>query len=370
MSRPPMPLPIAWCLVLLIGFAGLASADEVCDSIAEVADGWDDLGTAADAVAAGEVGDAEAGEIEAAIEDSISPTRDLGRELANLGDPTATRLSHRLLADLSELEATDTFADAVTMIDRIVDDLDSLVAECDEQSTGADLPAGGGKIPVSYQAPADPAFAQMATAIRDSGIFEALSALVIEVLSLPRDLPASFESCGQPNAFYSSDTGRVTMCWEFFALFDQIFQELAPEDRWLAVLDTGSFFFLHEIGHALVDQLDIPVTGREEDSVDGLAALIMIQEGGADTMAAVLGNFAALAALEEQSDLAFWDEHSLSAQRLYDMACLLYGSNPEQHAGLISPELLPVERAERCPREYEEKDRAWDLLLSPYYAQP
>ena len=50
-------------------------------------------------------------------------------------------------------------------------------------------------------------------------------------------------------------------------------------------------------------------------------------------------------------DLPFWGEHSLAAQRQYDIACLVYGSDPETWAHLVAPDLLPVERAARCPAE-------------------
>ena len=64
--------------------------------------------------------------------------------------------------------------------------------------------------------------------------------------------------------------------------------------------------------------------------------------------------------------MPFWDEHSLNEQRVYDIACLVFGSDPEAFSGLVSPEFLPAERAQRCEAEYEQKSRAWSQLLGPY----
>jgi len=43
----------------------------------------------------------------------------------------------------------------------------------------------------------------------------------------------------------------------------------------------GNMLFVgfHEMGHALVNQLHLPVLGREEDAVDAFATLAMLEEG-------------------------------------------------------------------------------------------
>jgi hypothetical protein len=47
----------------------------------------------------------------------------------------------------------------------------------------------------------------------------------------------------------------------------------------------GNLYFLgyHELGHALVSELDLPVVGREEDAVDRLAIWMMTPEEGEGT---------------------------------------------------------------------------------------
>ena len=92
------------------------------------------------------------------------------------------------------------------------------------------------------------------------------------------DVEAVFTHCDQPNAYYDPQNLRITMCYEFFYFFEEMLDlpDLSDEDFYAAVIGTGAFFFLHELGHALVHVLDLPITGREEDAVDQLATLELL----------------------------------------------------------------------------------------------
>jgi hypothetical protein len=69
---------------------------------------------------------------------------------------------------------------------------------------------------------------------------------------------------------------------------------------------------------------------------------------------------------QTMEQLAFWDEHSLDAQRMYHILCMIYGSNPEAYASLVNPDVLPEQRAKRCPYEYQQRARNWDRLLNDH----
>ena len=89
----------------------------------------------------------------------------------------------------------------------------------------------------------------------------------------------------------------------------------------------ATFILMHEVGHALVDVLDLPITGREEDAVDQLAAMMLINTGDKGATAALNGVRAIQPgqnAIYDNSDFA--DEHSLGPQRLFNIACWIYGS--------------------------------------------
>ena len=130
-----------------------------------------------------------------------------------------------------------------------------------------------------------------------------------------------------------------------------------------------AYFFYHEIGHALIDILELPAVGKEEDAVDQLAALALLEEadgGGLDALDAAIAFFYITGTIQVQTvqQLPFWDEHSLGIQRAYDMMCLAYGYDQSYFSSYL--DLLPQERAQRCSQEYTRIDSAWDALLEPH----
>lgn len=228
-----------------------------------------------------------------------------------------------------------------------------------------------GRFAVTYNEP--PAqFREVVDVVVGAGVVEEATQFVNSALRLPRVVPVIFDSCGVPNAFYDPEARRIVFCYEFLALFDQMFAqdpEFTAEELDEAILGSTLFFLLHEMGHALVHILDLPITGREEDAVDDLAALILIEADAREDLISAAYSFDLLAAHLEASgaELAFWDEHSLSAQRAYALTCMVYGSDPEVFGDLVSPDILPEARAVRCPREFGQKSESWDRLLDPYF---
>lgn len=151
-------------------------------------------------------------------------------------------------------------------------------------------------------------------------------------------------------------------------------RELTAEeaDELLTFVNGNVLFFLyHEIGHALVHRLEIPVLGREEDAVDSLAAWLMVPDEMDPAAAQLLqaaGDGHALSAWyaedDDEDDLAFWDEHSHDLQRFASIYCLLYGSNPEAYADLADEVEMPDYERERCPWTYQQVESGWLAVLS------
>jgi len=124
--------------------------------------------------------------------------------------------------------------------------------------------------------------------------------------------------------------------------------------------------FYHELGHALIDILGLPVFGQEEDAAD-VASILMIHmfydEDGAralayDTAFGFLGE-AALA-----QEVPWWDTHGPDLQRYYNLVCLFYGANPDERDDLAQELGLPEERAETCEDEYALAADSWDLAFA------
>lgn len=212
-----------------------------------------------------------------------------------------------------------------------------------------------------------------AASLREAAIFDALAGGLSQTLRLPRDINGVFRNCGEINAFYDPAKREVIVCYELIStLYDTAARNSNNEaENSQFIIGATLFFFLHEVGHALVDQLELPITGKEEDAVDEIATLIMLSgddEGGgndgAKLVAAAAYQFRDMAATRQSmTDLVFWDEHSLDAQRMYGILCMIYGANPNANASMVGDHGLPKARADQCPADYQKRKRAWEKLL-------
>ena len=131
--------------------------------------------------------------------------------------------------------------------------------------------------------------------------------------------------------------------------------------------------FYHEMGHALIDIYELPITGPEERVADQFGAFMVLgfleQEIAHDIMMDTAIDF--WLAAEENPDLtesAFADTHGLNKQRFYDLACWAYGSDPDYHQYMWSSEdWIPEIRLYWCELEYVTTMYAWDILLAPFF---
>lgn len=213
-------------------------------------------------------------------------------------------------------------------------------------------------------------YQEMAAALHEAKLLEEFAAALNESITLPVPVGVRFAECGEANAFYDPSEQQISMCFE---LLEDYYETMADQYETQDELDAavmGAFVLVlfHELGHALVHVLDLPITGREEDAVDQLAAWAMIDDETGDE--AVLSAALSYYVSAEQSgneidDSTFADEHSLDKQRFFNLVCWVYGSNPEKHEGLVGDDYLPEARAERCPGEYEQIDKSWSRLLEP-----
>jgi hypothetical protein len=196
-----------------------------------------------------------------------------------------------------------------------------------------------------------------------------------ENFRLPRDIKIIFET-GQndddTSPYYDPDDGNIHVPYEFFYETIGVFLETGDgEDAAVDnAVDALEFVIYHEVAHALIDALRIPVTGREEDAADGLATAILTLavEQGPGTVLTAADWFYALSELGGDTIGAdqFADVHSLDDQRFYSLVCWVYGSNPDRYVRLIKRGDLPKSRAVGCVDEYLQNVESWIELLDPW----
>ena len=144
---------------------------------------------------------------------------------------------------------------------------------------------------------------------------------------------------------------------------------------------------LHETGHALFDNLDVPIFGREEDAADQMSTFIAVQFKpqvadllvGAYADADLMFNNPPTQAPDADNPnlptdpearcqldpfCAFSDEHGTWGQRLFNTLCLAYGANPAHYAALAKGGWLPTDRD--CVDEYETTKRAFAATVYPF----
>lgn len=288
--------------------------------------------------------------------------------------------------------------------------------EADELApgTGAGDEVGKFKFVLSFE-PTDTREASLIKTTFERGgelaqILDELSAQI----ALPQDVAVRFAHCGEPNAFWNPEAQNVTMCYELLSMYNESYQGIENQfkavfswaDQLEVLMGTTTFVLLHEIGHGMVDLFDLPITGREEDSVDQFATYVLInsdEEG--DTIEERPSRYALLAGyfFEQLKPVGtvvsrrHWaDVHSFGAQRNIDLFCLVLGSNPEIYSDVIAPglmmvdafyaenqeivggrarewldqtddlNLVPWNRAIFCGHEYAKYDASWDYITETF----
>lgn len=144
-----------------------------------------------------------------------------------------------------------------------------------------------------------------------------------------------------------------------------------PEDEMQAQFIRSNILatFYHEMGHGLIDVLDLSVLGRQEDAADSLSAVLihnLWEEEAAAQMVYDTANAFLVYDSEAQmggNEPAYWDEHSLDMQRYYNLVCLYYGADPDAREADAIEMGLPEDRAMRCPEEFELADASWATTL-------
>ena len=153
--------------------------------------------------------------------------------------------------------------------------------------------------------------------------------------------------------------------------------ETLSEGEKIFILGNTQFILLHELGHAFIHDLDVPLLGREEDAADTFATILMLRQDrrnpdSEENFLKMLFSAAEAWALswqkeqQEDAELAFWNRHAISAQRFYNMACFIYGSDPEKFAAIPDLVNLPPGRADWCEEEFQVASRSLNRLFGAW----
>ena len=237
------------------------------------------------------------------------------------------------------------------------------------------------RVTINYGEPSDARHRPLLKVLQERDALEKMQS-ILSPIRLPRPLALQTKSCdGEVNAWYESDA--ITLCYEYV---EWIWEVAHKTERALPVSGEGALMgpfvelVVHEAGHAIFDYLKIPIMGREEDAADQMAALWILtfgQSRAADLLAGIVNLYLDDAGYRNLRQLrrsrlhftrgtAQADEHSTALQRMYNVLCLAYGSDPAGFSELKDKGFLPADRAEGCESEYAQVVHAYRTLIQPH----
>ncbi|MEL6646313.1 MAG: DUF4344 domain-containing metallopeptidase [Pseudomonadota bacterium] len=123
--------------------------------------------------------------------------------------------------------------------------------------------------------------------------------------------------------------------------------------------------FYHELGHAVISEMNVPIFGQEEDAADVMSVLLIdaLYEEEAAQALAYDSAFGFINDPEGTEEIAYWSTHGPDEQRYYNHVCLFYGANPDERDDLAVELGLPQDRAEYCPEEFDQANSSWSLIF-------
>lgn len=176
---------------------------------------------------------------------------------------------------------------------------------------------------------------------------------------------------------------RVGMAWALAALLWPALAQSASAARYTGdqlseamdvAMHDALFTLYHESGHLLIDELNLPVLGREEDAADALA-IIQILKNTPDktevgrTLNDVADEWYYSSLRTTPADLTAYDRHSLDIQRANAMVCLMVGADPDTFTRKAEDRGLDADDRDDCADDYDKTLASWNAVLAPHLAK-
>jgi hypothetical protein len=172
--------------------------------------------------------------------------------------------------------------------------------------------------------------------------------------------------------FYLGENNSITLPYGFAALVLEVLVEGDPESSDAELeeqaIGVNSFILAHEFAHALIENFELPVLGKEEDAADSISTALLLEVPDGDEYAVDAALFwAGLSGGQESHTVAeYADSHSLDIQRSYNILCWVAGSSEASYEEVAELEVLPASRLQTCPDEYEQLVTSIERELEPH----
>lgn len=126
---------------------------------------------------------------------------------------------------------------------------------------------------------------------------------------------------------------------------------------------------LHELGHAIFNELGVPVLTNEETMADSFASIFVTQHIY-DYAPQILTDRAKSWIYEDSevspSDYDFKGEHDLDIRRAYQTLCVLYGADPAEFADDVAFADISQRDLDDCSDSVPDQIDAWASVVTPF----
>jgi hypothetical protein len=149
-----------------------------------------------------------------------------------------------------------------------------------------------------------------------------------------------------------------------------------PRHRRQALVEfvVGNVLFVatHEMGHAVVLDMNLPTLGGAEQAADDFAILTTLKLGEKDFSDRVLieaakGWFTNAAGERPTTGTPhYYERHGLNARRAYRMVCLMVGADSARFDALAAETTLPKDLRRTCGWDYDRTAQSWERALTPF----
>ncbi len=120
---------------------------------------------------------------------------------------------------------------------------------------------------------------------------------------------------------------------------------------------------IHEIGHALIREFDLPVLGNEEIAADAFATTYIVQNMPDQALDIITAR--AQSWESEMDEETIFSEYPDDIWRAGQMICLAYGLDPNTFETLARDGGITGDEAAACRERAPEISRSWRRIISP-----
>jgi hypothetical protein len=146
-----------------------------------------------------------------------------------------------------------------------------------------------------------------------------------------------------------------------------------PEHKRQALVEfvVGNLLFatVHELGHAVISDLELPTLSGAEQAADDFAALTALELGEKSFSDRILIEAAkgwftnSRREKRPRGTPSYYDRHGLDMRRAYRIVCLMFGADPVRFNALTEETTMPKNLRRRCGWDYDRAWRSWRQVL-------